>query len=588
MVAPRPPGRSGRLHTDATFAAVRRLIEQSTLSYGQIKARTGVSHASICRWARDGGWKRPPFAPRANDMIPAPRASAQLRRRTLAARLDALAERHIRELEESACVDPVKLGEALELLKMAKLAARRRPRRRLGDLAEPEEFARPIIQLCAAGVDLSRAPRAAVEDFLANRERPPKETLPPKGRGSQARMGALVDEGEGGIVARMERSEIRGGFVLREKPGLRCAPCGQHLQLVVRRRLEAPAVCAALERHGADRAREGEGQAAHARGAPRRARRAPYPGDRGERARRSRQARRGVGASRRWRSSPPDGGRSAGRASLRPNRRRGRWGSLASRTWTSPAPHARRSTTSSPTANGRPKEAMPPRGSRGSRRAREHAVDDREGAVMYARLPPASLRGAKRRSNPERAKIAGLLRFARNDGGGTWRESFPREERSRMKKGSITRFKLNAKKPPKSDWRAFDAMSEADSPPGRACGRGRSAGDQGAACPRAPRAERARAASEAEPDAGRVRGPLSPAARDRAGLGARRPSPRQGRAGVVDRHCERPGGGGTRAERLAGGKPSVARMERSGMRERYCDRTANPRISLRSIRATLA
>ncbi len=29
-----------------------------------------------------------------------------------------------------------------------------------------------------------------------------------------------------------------------------------------------------------------------------------------------------------------------------------------------------------------------------------------------------------------------------------------------MKKGSITRFKLNPKKPPKTDWRAFDAMSD--------------------------------------------------------------------------------------------------------------------------------
>lgn len=29
-----------------------------------------------------------------------------------------------------------------------------------------------------------------------------------------------------------------------------------------------------------------------------------------------------------------------------------------------------------------------------------------------------------------------------------------------MRKGSITRFRLNAKKPPKTDWRAFDAMSE--------------------------------------------------------------------------------------------------------------------------------
>lgn len=31
-----------------------------------------------------------------------------------------------------------------------------------------------------------------------------------------------------------------------------------------------------------------------------------------------------------------------------------------------------------------------------------------------------------------------------------------------MKKGSITKFKLNAKRPPKTDWRAFDAMSEAE------------------------------------------------------------------------------------------------------------------------------
>jgi putative transcriptional regulator len=31
-----------------------------------------------------------------------------------------------------------------------------------------------------------------------------------------------------------------------------------------------------------------------------------------------------------------------------------------------------------------------------------------------------------------------------------------------MKKGSITKFKLNPKRPPKTDWRAFDAMSEAE------------------------------------------------------------------------------------------------------------------------------
>ena len=47
-----------------------------------------------------------------------------------------------------------------------------------------------------------------------------------------------------------------------------------------------------------------------------------------------------------------------------------------------------------------------------------------------------------------------------------------------MKRGSITRFKLNPNKPPSSDWRAFDAMSEeerhraalsdADAPPATA------------------------------------------------------------------------------------------------------------------------
>jgi putative transcriptional regulator len=31
-----------------------------------------------------------------------------------------------------------------------------------------------------------------------------------------------------------------------------------------------------------------------------------------------------------------------------------------------------------------------------------------------------------------------------------------------MKRGTITKFKLSAKRPPKSDWRAFDAMSEAE------------------------------------------------------------------------------------------------------------------------------
>jgi hypothetical protein len=208
IVGPRPRG-SRRPHTDATVAAVRRLVEQTPLTYAEIEKRTGVGRASICRWTRAGGWQRHPFAPRATDTVPTARASAHLKRRTLAARLSALAERYVRELEETPGVDLEKLAEALELLKMAKLAAMGRRRRRQvavrsresgnpeplahapaapgsplarGRTEESNEPTRPIIQLVAADVDLHRAPRAAVEDFLAHREPPPKDSLPRRSR----------------------------------------------------------------------------------------------------------------------------------------------------------------------------------------------------------------------------------------------------------------------------------------------------------------------------------------------------------------------------------------------------------------------
>ena len=188
VAAPRPRG-SRRPHADATVAAVRRLIEQSTLTYGQIAARTRVAPASICRWTRDGGWRRLPFAPRATDTVPRARASAKLKRRTLAARLSALAERYVRELEETPGVDLDKLAQALELLKMAKLAARPRKRRgepKGGAGAPPNEPTRPIMQLCAGDVDLHRAPRTAVEDFLANRE-PPRDEPALRRRGRRSK-----------------------------------------------------------------------------------------------------------------------------------------------------------------------------------------------------------------------------------------------------------------------------------------------------------------------------------------------------------------------------------------------------------------
>ena len=146
------------------LAAVRRLIEQTTLTYREIAAKTGVARRSFGRWARDGGWQRPPCS--------RPRAGQKLKLRLLATRLAALAERYVRELEETPGVDLVKLGEALELMKMAKLAARPRHRPRFsresGNPVEKDEPQRAITQLVMGDVDLHRAPRAAVDDFLAS------------------------------------------------------------------------------------------------------------------------------------------------------------------------------------------------------------------------------------------------------------------------------------------------------------------------------------------------------------------------------------------------------------------------------------
>jgi hypothetical protein len=186
IVGPRPRG-SRLPHTDAKVARVRRLVEETTLTHLQIAARTGVSNASVSRWRRDGGWKRPPFAPRAPDTVPSWRASVHLRRRMLSVRLTALAERHIAELEAAACVDPDKLGEAIELVKMAKLAgmSRRRRQKAAGfSTPPPREPTRPMGELLVADVDLHRAPRAAIEDFLANRAPPLVEEKPRRrGRG---------------------------------------------------------------------------------------------------------------------------------------------------------------------------------------------------------------------------------------------------------------------------------------------------------------------------------------------------------------------------------------------------------------------
>ena len=124
-------GGRGLPHSDAKVMQVRRLVETTILSYEQIGKRTGLSPSTISNWCTAGKWTRPAFAPRATDTVPRWRASLRLRRRTLEKRLHEMAERWVRELESQPDVDFAKLREALELLKLTKLAAQRHnPRHR--------------------------------------------------------------------------------------------------------------------------------------------------------------------------------------------------------------------------------------------------------------------------------------------------------------------------------------------------------------------------------------------------------------------------------------------------------------------------
>ncbi len=186
----RPRG-SRRPHGDLRVAAVRRLIEKTTLTYREISERTGVAPASICRWTRDGGWTRDPFAPRATDTVPRARAGQKLKLRLLAERLRKLAERHIRELEESPTVEVEKLMQALQVLKMARLEAMGRRRRRRIDgvaitgrqfISRQEAIRTALKELRRGGVDVDAAPQAAL-DLVIDANLPPDDHMAFHGKG---------------------------------------------------------------------------------------------------------------------------------------------------------------------------------------------------------------------------------------------------------------------------------------------------------------------------------------------------------------------------------------------------------------------
>jgi hypothetical protein len=166
------PNRSRLPHTDLTVAKVCHLIEHTTLTTRQIQAKTGVVSSTISLWARDGKWVRPLGAPQGWDRMPTYRASRRVKLRKLAGRLEALAERCVRELEQSPSVEVDTLMQALQVLKMARLEAQGNRRRRplvgpavTGAWAfERDNAIRTALkEMRRGGVDLDRAPKEAVD-----------------------------------------------------------------------------------------------------------------------------------------------------------------------------------------------------------------------------------------------------------------------------------------------------------------------------------------------------------------------------------------------------------------------------------------
>jgi hypothetical protein len=182
----RPKG-SKRPHTNAKVAEVRRLMEQTTLTYKQIATKSGVGLGTVVRWKRDGVWQRDPLAPVATDTVPTARASRKLKLRMLGAKLHQLAERCASELWASETVDLDRLVEAMQVLKMARLEAmgRRRPRRgpdptpRTGQYWIDRDTAirKALWQMRCGGVNIDRIPDEAMA-LLEDAHTPPERDHP--------------------------------------------------------------------------------------------------------------------------------------------------------------------------------------------------------------------------------------------------------------------------------------------------------------------------------------------------------------------------------------------------------------------------
>jgi hypothetical protein len=189
------PNRSRRPHTDLTVAKVRHLVESTALTTRQIQAKTGVDSSTISLWARDGKWVRPLDAPRPWDTIPTYRASRRVKLRKLAGRLEALAERCVRELEQSPSVEVDTLMQALQVLKMARLEAQGNRRRRpvvgpavtgAWTTARDNAIRTALKEMRRGGVDFDRVPKEAL-DLLIDANTPPEDFPEMRSRGKHSR-----------------------------------------------------------------------------------------------------------------------------------------------------------------------------------------------------------------------------------------------------------------------------------------------------------------------------------------------------------------------------------------------------------------
>lgn len=192
----RPKG-SKRLHTNATVAAVRRLIEETTLSYKQIAERTGVSHGTVRVWKRDSGWTRHPMAPVASETVPGARAGRRLKLRVLREKLYTLAERCVTEMWNSPTVDLDQLIAAMQVVKMAHIESmpRRRQRKQADAPARTGQYwidrdiaiRTALKEMRRAGVDIDSIPDAAMA-LLEEAYTPPERNAAFRPRGKRRRI----------------------------------------------------------------------------------------------------------------------------------------------------------------------------------------------------------------------------------------------------------------------------------------------------------------------------------------------------------------------------------------------------------------